>query len=184
MKKIACAFAALLASTTVALAADFTVTSTDIKAGAKMGNQFVFSSFGCTGANASPNLTWKNAPKDTKSFAVTMYDPDAPTGSGWWHWLAFNIPATATSLPTGAGTADGAALPAGTVQSRTDFGAPGYGGPCPPQGSKPHHYIFTVFALKTETLPMVDANSTAAMVGYFLNANAVAKTSLTAKFNR
>ena len=184
MKKCALALTALILSTTSALASDFKLTSTDVKADAKIGNHFVFSSFGCTGDNVSPALTWKNAPKGTKSFAVTMYDPDAPTGSGWWHWLAFNIPADTTALPSGAGAADGAALPHGTIQSRTDFGAAGYGGPCPPTGDKAHRYIFTVFALKTEALPVVDANSPGAMVGYFLNANTIAKTSLTAKFGR
>ena len=184
MTKFAVVLAALLTASTASWAADFTVTSPDVKAGGKIAEPFVFNSFGCTGGNASPALTWKNAPAGTKSFAVTMYDPDAPTGSGWWHWLAFNLPAATTGLATGAGSADGAALPAGTIQGRTDFGTPGYGGPCPPKGDKPHHYIFTVFALKTDTLPMVDANSPAAMVGYFLNANALAKTSLTAKYGR
>lgn len=184
MKTSAVILAALLAAGSSAHAASFSVTSPDIKAGATFDNRFVFSGFGCSGDNASPALTWKNAPKDTKSFAVTMYDPDAPTGSGWWHWLAYNIPADTTSLPTGAGAADGRALPAGTVQSRTDFGAAGYGGPCPPVGNKPHRYTITVFALKTETLPMVDANSPAAMIGFFLNANTLAKASLTAKYGR
>ena len=164
--------------------AKFRLTSTDVTAAKKIGDKFVFSGFGCTGGNLSPALEWKNAPKDAKSFAITVYDPDAPTGSGWWHWLAFNLPATTTSLATGAGDATGSGLPAGTVQSRTDFGAAGYGGPCPPQGDKPHHYIFTVFALKTDALPMVDANSSAAMVGYFLNANALAKATLNTKYGR
>ena len=184
MKKTALALAVLVSTGTAGWAADFRVTSTDVKPGQKIGNEFVFNSFGCSGNNASPALAWQNAPAGTKSFAVTMYDPDAPTGSGWWHWLAFNIPAQTAALPTGAGSADGAKLPAGTVQSRTDFGAAGYGGPCPPVGNKPHHYIFTVFALKTETLPVVDANSPGAMVGYFLNANALGKTSLIAKYGR
>ena len=184
MTKLAFALAALLTATSAsAWAGNFTLTSPDVKAGGTLDNKFVFNSFGCTGGNASPALTWKNAPKDTKSFAITMYDPDAPTGSGWWHWVAYNIPAATTSLATGAGAADNSALPAGTAQGRTDFGAPGYGGPCPPAG-KPHHYIFTAFALKTETLPMVDANSSAAMVGYFLNANALAKATLNTKYGR
>jgi hypothetical protein len=185
MKKRALALATAFALTaSSAFAGGFSVSSPDLKAGAPIGDKFIFSGFGCTGANVSPGLTWKNAPKGTKSFAVTSYDPDAPTGSGWWHWLAYNIPVTADSLPTGAGSTDAAQLPAGTVQSRTDFGAPGYGGPCPPQGDKPHRYIFTVFALKVDALPVVDANSPAAMVGYFLNANTLAKASLTAKYGR
>jgi len=182
MKKIALALAALLMPCTTVMASDFTVSSPDIKAGSTIGTHFIFSSFGCTGDNVSPALTWKNAPKGTKSFAITMYDPDAPTGSGWWHWLAFNIPADTSTVPAGA--ADGGTLPKGTIQSRTDFGAAGYGGPCPPVGDKPHRYTFTVFALKTDTLPVVDANSPGAMVGYFLNANTIGKARLTAKFGR
>ena len=132
--------------------------------------------------NRSPALAWSNAPAGTKSFAVTMYDPDAPTGSGWWHWVVFNIPANVTSLPTGAGDPAANLLPAGAVQSATDFGAYGYGGPCPPPG-KPHRYIFSVFALKVDKLPL-DTRASGAMVGFNLNANALAKASLTAKYGR
>jgi len=186
MKRIALALAVILAVSVPwqAFAQGFSISSPDVQAGGTIGDRFVFSGFGCTGANVSPEIAWSHAPKETKSFAVTMYDPDAPTGSGWWHWLAFNIPATANQLPGGAGSASGTGLPAGTIQGRTDFGTAGYGGPCPPVGDKPHRYIFTVFALKVDQLPGIDANSPAAMVGYNLNANALAKASLTAKFGR
>ena len=103
--------------------------------------------------------------------------PDAPTGCGWWHWVMFTIPATTTGLPANAGKVDGGAAPKGSVQSMTDFGQPGYGGPCPPQGNKPHWYIFTVYALKVDQLPLKQA--TGAMVGFYLNQNALAKGSLT-----
>lgn len=184
MRNLALAAAMLLVGGACASAAQLTVTSPDIKPGARIADEQVASGFGCSGGNVSPALSWSGAPQGTKSFALSVYDPDAPTGSGWWHWLAFNIPATANQLPGGAGSASGTGLPAGTIQGRTDFGTAGYGGPCPPVGDKPHRYIFTVFALKVDQLPGIDANSPAAMVGYNLNANALAKASLTAKFGR
>src|SRR5208282_885718 len=121
------------------------------KAGGKIADEQVFNSFGCSGQNVSPSLAWSGAPKGTKSFAVSMYDPDAPTGSGFWHWWVANIPASAASLPKGAGDAAGAALPAGSLQVRNDFSAIGYGGPCPPKG-KPHHYRVTIYALDVDKL--------------------------------
>jgi Raf kinase inhibitor-like YbhB/YbcL family protein len=120
-------------------AAGLTLTSADIKAGGSIANEQVFKGFGCTGGNLSPALSWSGAPAATKSFAVSIYDPDAPTGSGWWHWVVFNIPAGTTSLPKGAGDVEKKLMPAGAIQSRTDFGTGGYGGPCPPAGDKPHH---------------------------------------------
>jgi len=123
----------------------------------------------------SPALKWSGAPAGTKSYAVTVYDPDAPTGSGWWHWVLFNIPANVTSLAEG--------VKGVGVEGNTDFGAKGYGGPCPPPGDKPHRYVFTVYALKTDKID-VPANATAAMVGFNLHANQLAKTTLTAKYGR
>jgi Raf kinase inhibitor-like YbhB/YbcL family protein len=136
---------------------------------------------GCNGQNISPALQWANAPAGTKSFAVTMYDPDAPTGSGWWHWMIYNIPATTTSLAAGAG--NGRNAPAGSVEGPTDFGTKGYGGPCPPVGDKPHHYHITVFALKTDKLD-VPANATSAYVGYNLNGNKIATARITGLYGR
>ncbi|TGJ99440.1 YbhB/YbcL family Raf kinase inhibitor-like protein [Leptospira semungkisensis] len=164
-----------------AFAADLKVTSSSVKEGAMIGNAQVFSSFGCTGENFSPDLQWTGAPKDTKFFAVTMYDPDAPTGSGWWHWTIFNIPADATGLAAKAGNEKGP-LPAGAIQGRTDFGKPGYGGPCPPKGDKPHRYIFKVIALK-DKIPL-DAEASGAMVGFYANSLKLAEGKLTAKFGR
>lgn len=174
------ALAALLAATPAA-AKDFRVTSPDLSRKEPIAETFVFKGFGCSGENQSPALSWKGAPADTKSFAVMAYDPDAPTGSGWWHWVVFNLPATTTSLPRGAGS--GGALPAGSVQSRTDFGKPGYGGPCPPQGDKPHRYVFTVYALKVDKLPL-DADASAAMVGFMVRANALDKASVRGTYGR
>jgi Raf kinase inhibitor-like YbhB/YbcL family protein len=105
-----------------------------------MANAQVFKGMNCTGSNISPALQWHGAPPAAKSFALTVYDPDAPTGSGWWHWVTYNIPAATTQLGAGAGDPAKALMPSGSVQGNTDFGVPGYGGPCPPQGDKPHHY--------------------------------------------
>jgi Raf kinase inhibitor-like YbhB/YbcL family protein len=166
-----------------ASAAGFSIDIPTIKPNSTLGDAQVYNSFGCSGKNISPALKWSGAPNGTKSFAVTVYDPDAPTGSGWWHWLVYNIPATVTELPQHAGDADGKQLPAGAVQGRTDFGTAGFGGACPPAGDKPHRYIFTVYALKTEKID-APAASTAAMVGYMLNGNQLAKSSVTAYYGR
>lgn len=161
----------------------FELTTPAFKPDGKIANEQVYSGFGCSGKNVSPELRWSNAPKDTKSFAVTVYDPDAPTGSGWWHWVVFNIPPEVTKLDANAGQPDGGKAPAGTVQSRTDFGQPGYGGPCPPAGDKPHRYIFTVYALKVDQLPL-KADASGAMVGFYLKQNAIGKASLTGHYGR
>jgi Raf kinase inhibitor-like YbhB/YbcL family protein len=139
--------------------------------------------FGCAGGNQSPHLMWSGAPSGTKSFAVTCYDPDAPTGSGFWHWLVVNIPVTTTELPLDAGNPQAGRLPAGALQTRTDFGKPGYGGPCPPPNDHPHRYIFTIFAVSQETLP-VTSDTSAAVVGFNLNFNTLAKAALMGLFKR
>lgn len=162
-------------------AAKFSVKVSGVEKNKNMNNKYVFNGFGCSGENISPEITWVNAPKDTKSFAVTMYDPDAPTGSGWWHWTIVNIPASASTLQEGAGN-DLAKLPPGAVQGRTDYGKAGYGGPCPPPG-KPHRYIFTVFALKAEKIE-VDENSSGALVGFNLNSLMIDKASVTGIYKR
>jgi Raf kinase inhibitor-like YbhB/YbcL family protein len=158
------------------------VTSPDIKPGGKISDEQVFKGFGCSGGNVSPALSWKGAPAGTKSFALTVYDPDAPTGSGFWHWVVFNLPPTTASLPKGAGDPKGGGMPAGAVQSRTDFGVPGWGGPCPPPG-KPHHYIFTVFAVD---LDKIDAtpDTSAAVIGFNLHFHTLAKGTLTGLYGR
>jgi hypothetical protein len=168
---------------TVAHAAAFTLSSPTIKPNSTLSDAQVFNDFGCKGQNISPALRWKDAPAGTRSFAVTVYDPDAPTGSGWWHWVVYNIPATATGLPEGAGAVDGKGLPAGSVQGRTDFGSTGFGGACPPPGDKPHRYIFTVHALKTEKLDL-PADASAAMVGFMIHSNRLAQAQFTARYGR
>ena len=143
----------------------------------------VFSGFGCTGKNISPQLKWTNAPKNSKSFAITVYDPDAPTGSGWWHWVIFNIPPDATGLVTDAGNPQKNLAPKGSVQSMTDYVKPGFGGACPPQGDKPHRYVFTVFALDIAKLDL-DEKANAALVGFMLNGHAIEKASLISYYGR
>ena len=161
----------------------FKLRSETIRPNAMLKVEQVFNGFGCTGKNISPALQWTPGPAETKSYAVTVYDPDAPTGSGWWHWVVYNIPATVTALPAGAGDVSGKLLPSGALQGRTDFGSYAFGGACPPAGDKAHRYIFTVFALKTEKLE-VPTDASAAMIGFMLNANKLAKASFTAKYGR
>jgi Raf kinase inhibitor-like YbhB/YbcL family protein len=165
-------------------AAGFTLTSADMKAGAMMSTKQVFKGFGCTGDNISPALAWSGAPAGTKSFALLVHDPDAPTGgAGWWHWVAYNIPADAKGIDGGAGTADGAKMPKGAAQTKTDFGAPGYGGACPPEGHGKHHYHFTLHALKVDKLD-IPADATASLAGFMINANSMGKAKLTSIYER
>jgi Raf kinase inhibitor-like YbhB/YbcL family protein len=177
----------LLASALLACAASpaaaFKLESPDIKSGGMIDKKFEANVFGCTGENKSPALKWSGAPKDAKSFAVTAYDPDAPTGSGWWHWSVINIPAGTTELKADAGNASNANLPAGAKQVRIDYGTAAWGGVCPPPGDKPHRYVFTVYALKTDKLD-IPADATAALAGFMINGNALAKASFTAKYGR
>ena len=162
-------------------AARFKLSAPDLQSKGRITLTHVFNGMGCNGQNISPALEWGNAPAGTKSFAVTMYDPDAPTGSGWWHWVMYNIPASATGLPAGAG--NGRNAPRGSAQGNTDFGTKGYGGPCPPVDDKPHHYHITVFALKTDRLD-VPGNATSAYIGFNLNANKLATARVTGLYGR
>ena len=183
MKRFFLLLSLLVPATGFGGGATFTLESSDILDKSRIKDAQVYNGFGCSGGNVSPALAWKNPPAGTKSFALLMYDPDAPTGSGWWHWLVYNIPATTTALVAGAGTADGRNLPPGTLQGRTDFGTADYGGPCPPVGNGVHHYQFTLYALKVEKLD-VPATATAAYIGYMANANAIAKAKFTGLYSR
>jgi len=161
----------------------FKVTSPDFHDGDYLALDHVLSAsygFGCAGGNVSPGLSWEGAPAGTKSFAVTCYDPDAPTGSGFWHWVVVNIPAGVTSLASGASGAD---MPAGSLETRTDYGKAGYGGPCPPEGDHPHRYLFTVHAVGAESLP-VEVDTSAAVIGFQLHFNTLEKTTLMGLFKR
>ena len=162
----------------------FKLASPDIKPNAPIADEQVFAGFGCTGKNISPALKWSGAPQGTRSFALLVHDPDAPTGgAGWWHWVVTNIPAETTELPKGAGKADGSALPKGAAQINTDFGGPGWGGPCPPVGDKPHRYNFSLHALKVDKLDLPQG-ATAALAGFTINANSIGKATLTGTYGR
>lgn len=171
---------ALIGTPLVAHADDFKLSSSTIAEGQQLSSAHVFQGFGCKGENKSPDLSWANAPAGTKSFAVTVYDPDAPTGSGWWHWFAFDIPANVNSVP-GAAMAD-AGLPPGTVELKNDYGAVGFGGACPPPGEV-HRYKFTVHALGVEKLG-IDGSVSNALAGFMVNANSIASSTITAIYTR
>jgi len=166
-----------------ALAQDFTLSSEAVADGSTLTEAQVYNGFGCSGKNVSPDLKWTPGPDGTKSYAVTVYDPDAPTGSGWWHWIVYNIPAAVTTLAAGAGNTGGDSLPGGAAHGRSDFGSFGFGGACPPAGDEPHRYVFTVHALGTEKIE-VPADATAALIGFMINANTLATAEFTATYGR
>lgn len=154
------------------LAAGFTATTPAFENGGTIPAPQVCERY--KGGSHSPALSWSGEPSGTKSFAVTLYDPDAPTGSGFWHWTVFNIPATVHSLPADAGAKGSKLLPEGAGEGRNDAGFAYYAAPCPPVGDQPHHYQLTVFAVKVPKLPL-DAESSGARVGFNLHFNTLAK---------
>ncbi|RUT70173.1 YbhB/YbcL family Raf kinase inhibitor-like protein [Flavobacterium cupreum] len=151
----------------------FTLKSTEL-GGQLLINHFA-SGMGFSGKNQSPQLYWENVPRETKSFAITMYDLDAPTGSGFWHWVVFNIPSTVQEIPSDAGNPEKNLLPDGAVQSNTDMGFPGYAGAAPPEGPA-HRYLITVYAV--DKILELDKNATPAFVGFNMHFAALAKASL------
>ncbi len=155
---------------------EFTVTSTGFSADGTLPDAQVYAA-----GNLSPQLSWSGAPAGTKSYAVTCYDPDAPTGSGFWHWSVFDIPAGVTELPTGAGSGDFKGLPDGAVQVRNDYGTRDFGGAAPPPGDGPHRYVFTVYAVDQEKLGP-DADVSPAVVGFNLRFHAVARAQVIAEY--
>jgi Raf kinase inhibitor-like YbhB/YbcL family protein len=203
MRVLAAAIVGIALTHGGARGADFVLTSPDLKEGAVIKAEQVLNGAGCTGENVSPELRWSGVPAGAKSFALTMYDPDAPasrwhrakslvlavydpdasTRSGWLHWVLVNIPANLTSLPKNAGSARAGLAPAGSIQTRTSFGTAGWDGPCPPQGAKPHHYIFTIYALDLDKLP-VDENTSAISVGFSLYYHTIGKATLTGTYGR
>lgn len=174
MKKIVLS---IMFCASIIFAQNFTLSSTELQG--QLTSKQVFNGFGCTGENVSPQLSWKDAPKGTKSFAVTVYDPDAPTGSGWWHWVVFDISKDKFTLPSGFGNSESK----DAIQSTTDYGKSGFGGACPPIGDKAHRYIFTVYALDIESIGL-DKNANPALVGYYLNVHSIAKSSLIIYYGR
>ncbi|SFO97826.1 hypothetical protein SAMN05428949_7049 [Chitinophaga sp. YR627] len=167
-------FLALMVFACSAVAQTFTLKSNDL-GGQFVNSQLLNGMMGYNGGNVSPQLSWEHAPAGTQCFAVTMYDVDAPSGSGFWHWVLYNIPADVHELPAGAGTPERKLLPAGAAHGINDAGMPGYLGPGPLPGL-PHQYIITVFALKTKISP--DKTTPAAFVGVLLNQNVLAKASI------
>ncbi|MEV6319368.1 YbhB/YbcL family Raf kinase inhibitor-like protein [Streptomyces sp. NPDC051776] len=153
----------------------FTVVSDDVAPGATLADAQVFAK-----DNISPHLRWEGFPAETKSFAVTLFDPDAPTGSGFWHWVLFDIPADVTELPAGAGSGKFEGLPKGAVHVRNDYGKRNFGGAAPPPGER-HRYVFTVYAVDTEKLGP-DADATAAAVGFNLRFHTLGRAQLLSEY--
>ncbi|HEY5093695.1 MAG TPA: YbhB/YbcL family Raf kinase inhibitor-like protein [Candidatus Eremiobacteraceae bacterium] len=165
-------------------ASPFTLSSTDFHDGGTLGKTFVFNGMACTGDDVSPALHWSGAPAGTKSFALTVWDPDAPVRGGWWHWVLFDIPASANSLAQGAGSTKQAAAPAASVEGTTSFGKPGYGGPCPPVGSGAHHYIFTLYALDETHAGSATAKTNGPGLKALIAKHVLGSTTLTGRYGR
>ncbi len=160
--------------------ASFKIESHSFHNNQTIAEKFVYKGMGCSGLNISPHVSWSGEPSGTKYFAVTMFDPDAPTGSGWWHWTVFNIPVSVHELAEGSSAS--AKIPAGAVEGLVDYGQVGYGGPCPPVGSKAHHYILTVYALK-DRIPL-EKNDMPAKVGFYINSLMLTKAHIIAVYGR
>ncbi|QWA09885.1 YbhB/YbcL family Raf kinase inhibitor-like protein [Sodalis ligni] len=169
------AFFLFLFSTSASYAAEFTLTSTDVHDNENIQSKFLANDFGCTGGNIRPTLSWNNVPAGTKSFAVTLYDQDAHTGSGFWHWVVADIPAKTTDLK-------GNTLPGGAITKANDTGKKSYLGPCPPVGEV-HTYTYTLYALDTAKLE-APGDSTAPLTGYFINKHATAKAAINLRVSR
>lgn len=162
------------------MAGDFSVRSNDLADG-RFNDAQISNGFGCHGGNISPAISWAGEPEGTQSFVVTMYDPDAPTGSGFWHWVVANLPATVHTLGVGVGSEAGG-LPKGAMAIRNDTGKAEYLGPCPPVGEN-HRYVITVAALKVPVLP-VDNTATPAVVGFVAHYEQLAKATITVRYAR
>ena len=155
----------------------FDLRSDDVAHGETMGENHVFDGFGMTGGNISPSLQWSGFPAETKSFAVTCFDPDAPTGSGFWHWVVLGIPASVTELETNTGGTDGTGLPVGAFHVRNDYMVKDFGGAAPPKGDPPHRYVFAVHALDVDSLGVNDEISPA-VAGFNLRFHTIARALL------
>jgi len=163
------------------------ISSPDFKEGEVIKEANVFNGFGCSGQNISPEINISDVPKDAKSLAITIYDPNAPTGSGWWHWIVYNVPADTKTIVSGQGNnkkiAPWVSVGKEMAFGRNDFGAKNYGGPCPPVGHGTHHYILTVHALSVEKLKL-PKNASAALIGFNINASTIDQASITAIYKR
>jgi Raf kinase inhibitor-like YbhB/YbcL family protein len=175
LRTFACLALACLA--TAAHAGNFTLQVEGADAHGRLAARYSYDRFGCTGANLAPALHWSAPPAGTRSFAVTVFDPDAPTGSGFWHWVAIDLPAALRGLP------EGGALPAPARAIRNDYGDKAWGGPCPPAGDRPHHYVFTVYALDVPALGAAD-DASPALTGFMLHSHVLGKAQQTLTFGR
>ncbi|CAJ1890776.1 hypothetical protein PEKONANI_03531 [Aeromonas jandaei] len=164
----------IIIATPSAYASDFILKSSEVKNGENINKKFLADGFGCQGENVRPNLFWQNPPKGVKSYAISLYDKDADTGSGFWHWQLVDIPPASNSI--------GVDIPVGAIVKANDTGADNYLGPCPPIGSV-HTYTFTIHALNIDKLE-APANSTAPLTGYFINKHTIAKASLNLRVSR
>ena len=173
----------LLSLSASALAGSLTLSSHDISHGEFMTKAQEFNGFGCSGGDLSPHLKWSNAPKGTKSFAITAYDPDAPTGSGWWHWQIVNIDKNVTEISTGAGSTKPNLAPQGSLEIKNDYGSKGFGGACPPVGHGVDHYRFTIHALSVEQLELPE-DASGALTGYMINANTIESSTIESLYQR
>ena len=163
----------------ISYAGNFTLTSDDLSG--QLTSKQEFNGFGCSGKNVSPDLSWSDMPKETKSFAITMYDKDAPTGSGWWHWSVFNIPVSTRSIASGASNSQ--SLPKGMIEGTNDYGSVGFSGACPPKGHGDHTYVVTIHALDVAKLD-INKKTNQAVVGYMINAHTIKKSSIISYYKR
>jgi len=163
--------------------APLTLTSQDIKQGEFMSKVHEFNGYNCSGGDLSPHLKWSDAPKGTKSFAITAYDPDTYSGSGWWHWQVINIPITVMEIPTGAGSKKNSSTPIGSTQIENDFSIPAFSGACPPKGDGLHHYRFTIHALSVEKIEL-PKNASGALAGYMINLHTIESSTIESLYQR
>jgi len=165
-----------------AIAESLTLSSDDIVSGKYMNKAQEFQGFGCQGGNSSPQLSWSGAPNGTEAFALLVHDPDAPTGSGWWHWQVVNIPKNVNSLSAGAGNPTSKSAPLGVINIKNDYGVEGFGGACPPKGHGMHRYRFTLHAL-SKKLELPD-DASGALTGYMVNAHSLESSTIEALYKR
>jgi len=182
MRKLFCLFCLFCLICSTNALAGLTLSSPDVTNDHTFKNQQLFNQWGCTGGNTSPVLNWEHVPKGTKSFAITLYDPDAPTGSGWWHWLVINIDPATRTLVGNAGNLKAPQLPDGARMITNDFGFPGYGGACPPEGAEPHQYELTLYALDTDMITIPE-HASGALAGYYILQHVIEKSVLVAPTN-
>lgn len=176
--------AAAVATASARVTAPIVVTSPAFREGGTIPDWAAFRGCAAAAENRSPALAWRGFPSSTKSFALTVFDPDAPTGRGFYHWLLIDIPPGVARLKAGAGNPAGPAAVKGAVYGHVDFGFEHYGGPCPPPGDHPHHYLFTVSALDLAKLPHLSAQSTGAQVEAAMRGHVLARGTLTGRFGR